>query len=83
MPSVCKLLPYDYGSSGLLGYYHAQLNDIVQYPKTKTDNEISKIDLLASIYSQVWLLMLWYYKNNQAITETKVPISMTTNVRML
>ncbi|XP_076261449.1 cytoplasmic FMR1-interacting protein Sra-1 [Rhynchophorus ferrugineus] len=37
MPKVCKLPRYDYGSPGVLGYYHAQLNDIVQYPDTKTE----------------------------------------------
>ena len=37
MPKVCKLTRYDYGSPGVLGYYHAQLNDIVQYPDAKTE----------------------------------------------
>lgn len=37
MPKTCKLPRYDYGSPGVLGYYHAQLNDIVQYPDAKTE----------------------------------------------
>uniref|UniRef100_T1IPJ0 Cytoplasmic FMR1-interacting protein n=1 Tax=Strigamia maritima TaxID=126957 RepID=T1IPJ0_STRMM len=37
MPKVCKLPRYDYGSPGVLGYYHAQLNDIVQYPDLRTE----------------------------------------------
>ncbi|KAG8285665.1 Cytoplasmic FMR1-interacting protein 1 [Homalodisca vitripennis] len=37
MPKICKLPRYDYGSPGVLGYYHAQLNDIVQYPDAKTE----------------------------------------------
>ncbi|ROT84477.1 putative cytoplasmic FMR1-interacting protein [Penaeus vannamei] len=37
MPKQCKLPRYDYGSPGVLGYYHAQLNDIVQYPDARTD----------------------------------------------
>ncbi|XP_050734850.1 cytoplasmic FMR1-interacting protein-like isoform X1 [Eriocheir sinensis] len=37
MPKVCKLPRYDYGSPGVLGYYHAQLNDIVQYPDARAD----------------------------------------------
>ncbi|XP_063236550.1 cytoplasmic FMR1-interacting protein [Bacillus rossius redtenbacheri] len=37
MPKVCKLPRYDYGSPGVLGYYHAQLNDIVQYPDARTE----------------------------------------------
>ncbi|KAI5738893.1 hypothetical protein M8J77_012386 [Diaphorina citri] len=37
MPKQCKLPRYDYGSPGVLGYYHAQLNDIVQYPDAKTE----------------------------------------------
>uniref|UniRef100_A0A8D8TYF4 Cytoplasmic FMR1-interacting protein n=1 Tax=Cacopsylla melanoneura TaxID=428564 RepID=A0A8D8TYF4_9HEMI len=37
MPKLCKLPRYDYGSPGVLGYYHAQLNDIVQYPDAKTE----------------------------------------------
>ncbi|KAK3928668.1 Cytoplasmic FMR1-interacting protein [Frankliniella fusca] len=37
IPKLCKLPRYDYGSPGVLGYYHAQLNDIVQYPDAKTE----------------------------------------------
>lgn len=37
MPKLCRLPRYDYGSPGILGYYHAQLNDIVQYPDVKTE----------------------------------------------
>ncbi|KAK2176605.1 hypothetical protein NP493_652g01000 [Ridgeia piscesae] len=37
MPKTCKLLRYDYGSPGVLGYYHAQLNDMVQYPDLRTE----------------------------------------------
>lgn len=37
MPKLCKLPRYDYGSPGVLGYYHAQLNDILQYPDAKTE----------------------------------------------
>lgn len=37
MPKICKLPRYDYGSPGVLLYYHAQLNDIVQYPDAKTE----------------------------------------------
>lgn len=37
MPKHCRLPRYDYGSPGILGYYHAQLNDIVQYPDVKTE----------------------------------------------
>ncbi|KAG0718011.1 Cytoplasmic FMR1-interacting protein 2 [Chionoecetes opilio] len=37
MPKLCKLPRYDYGSPGVLGYYHAQLNDIVQYPDARAD----------------------------------------------
>ncbi|KAI8431304.1 hypothetical protein MSG28_015853, partial [Choristoneura fumiferana] len=35
MPRHCKLPRYDYGSNGVLGYYHAQLTDIVQYPDAR------------------------------------------------
>lgn len=37
MPKHCKLPRYDYGSPGVLSYYHAQLNDIVQYPDARTE----------------------------------------------
>lgn len=37
MPKICKLPRYDYGSPGVLGYYHANLNDIVQYPDARTE----------------------------------------------
>ena len=36
MPRVCKLLRYEYGSPGVLGYYHAQLIDLVKYPDLRT-----------------------------------------------
>jgi len=37
MPKVCKLPLYDYGSTGVLEYYQAQLRDIIQYPDVKTE----------------------------------------------
>ncbi|KAF8791362.1 Cytoplasmic FMR1-interacting protein like [Argiope bruennichi] len=37
MPKVCKLPLYEYGSPGVLHYYQAQLNDIVQYSDVKTE----------------------------------------------
>ncbi|XP_040569024.1 cytoplasmic FMR1-interacting protein [Lepeophtheirus salmonis] len=37
MPYQCKLPRYDYGSPGVLGYYHANLQDIVQYPDARTE----------------------------------------------
>ncbi|XP_064608148.1 cytoplasmic FMR1-interacting protein 2-like isoform X2 [Liolophura sinensis] len=37
MPSKSKLLRFDYGSPGVLGYYHAQLNDMIQYPDLRTE----------------------------------------------
>ncbi|XP_006821526.2 cytoplasmic FMR1-interacting protein 2-like [Saccoglossus kowalevskii] len=37
MPKVCKLPKYEYGSPGVLGYYHAHLESIIQYAELKTD----------------------------------------------
>lgn len=37
MPKVCKLPLYEYGSSGVLEFYQAQLRDIIQYPDVKTE----------------------------------------------
>ncbi|XP_074599073.1 cytoplasmic FMR1-interacting protein Sra-1 [Brevipalpus obovatus] len=37
MPKVCKLPLYEYGSSGVLEFYQAQLRDIIQYPDIKTE----------------------------------------------
>lgn len=37
MPKVCKLPLYDYGSTGVLGYYQAQLKEVIQYPDVKTE----------------------------------------------
>ena len=37
LPKICRLQRYDYGSPGLLSYYHAQLNDIIQYPDLRTE----------------------------------------------
>lgn len=36
MPKVCKLPLYDYGSTGVLEYYQAQLKDMIQFPDVKT-----------------------------------------------
>lgn len=36
MPKVCKLPLYDYGSTGVLEYYQAQLKDVIQFPDVKT-----------------------------------------------
>ncbi|RWS24327.1 cytoplasmic FMR1-interacting protein-like protein, partial [Leptotrombidium deliense] len=37
MPKICKLPLYDYGSTGVLEFYQAQLRDIIQYPDIKTE----------------------------------------------
>ncbi|CAH0387708.1 unnamed protein product [Bemisia tabaci] len=37
IPKTCKLPRYDHGSPGVRGYYHAQLNDIKQYPDARTE----------------------------------------------
>ncbi|XP_067662939.1 cytoplasmic FMR1-interacting protein-like [Haliotis asinina] len=37
MPESCKLLRYDYGSPGVMGYYQAQLTDLIQYPDLRTE----------------------------------------------
>lgn len=37
MPKTCKLPRYDYGSPGVLNYYLAQLNSIIQYPDLRTE----------------------------------------------
>ncbi|KAL5012030.1 hypothetical protein ScPMuIL_010581 [Solemya velum] len=37
MPNACRLLRYDYGSPGVMGYYQAHLNDLIQYPDLRTD----------------------------------------------
>jgi len=36
MPKVCKLPLYDYGSTGVLEYYQAQLREVIQFPDVKT-----------------------------------------------
>lgn len=36
MPKVCKLPLYDYGSTGVLEYYQAQLKDVIHFPDVKT-----------------------------------------------
>uniref|UniRef100_A0A0B6ZWY0 Cytoplasmic FMR1-interacting protein n=1 Tax=Arion vulgaris TaxID=1028688 RepID=A0A0B6ZWY0_9EUPU len=37
MPEQCKLLRFDYGSPGVMGYYQAQLVDLIQYPDLRTE----------------------------------------------
>lgn len=37
MPDICKLQRYDYGSPGVLMYFQAQLNDLIQYPDLRTE----------------------------------------------
>ncbi|KAI5635910.1 cytoplasmic fragile-X interacting family domain-containing protein [Phthorimaea operculella] len=58
MPRHCKLPRYDYGSNGVLGYYHAQLTDIVQYPDARTElfhafRELGNIILFTQLIEQV------------------------------
>lgn len=36
MPKICKLPLYDYGSTGVLEYYQAQLKDVLQLPDVRT-----------------------------------------------
>ncbi|KAJ2941818.1 hypothetical protein O0L34_g10626 [Tuta absoluta] len=57
MPRHCKLPRYDYGSNGVLGYYHAQLTDIVQYPDARTElfhafRELGNIILFTQLIEQ-------------------------------
>ncbi|CAG9120097.1 unnamed protein product [Plutella xylostella] len=57
MPRHCKLPRYDYGSNGVLGYYHAQLTDIVQYPDARTElfhafRELGNIILFCMLIEQ-------------------------------
>ncbi|CAH0393854.1 unnamed protein product [Bemisia tabaci] len=57
MPKTCKLPRIDYGSPGVLGYYHAQLNYIVQYPDARTElfhnfREISNTILFCLLMEQ-------------------------------
>ncbi|XP_037086734.1 cytoplasmic FMR1-interacting protein-like isoform X2 [Pollicipes pollicipes] len=37
MPQRCHLPMHDYGSAGVLEYYNATLNDIIQYPDARTE----------------------------------------------
>lgn len=37
MPKVCKLPLYDYGSTGVLEYYQAQLEKVIHFPDVKTE----------------------------------------------
>ncbi|KAF2356380.1 Protein of unknown function DUF1394 [Trinorchestia longiramus] len=37
MPKQCKLPRYDYGSNGVLGYYQANLQDIINYADARTE----------------------------------------------
>ncbi|KAL5012104.1 hypothetical protein ScPMuIL_010655 [Solemya velum] len=37
MPTACRLLRYDYGSAGAIGYYQAHLKDLIQYPDLRTE----------------------------------------------
>ncbi|OQR79720.1 cytoplasmic FMR1-interacting protein-like [Tropilaelaps mercedesae] len=58
MPKVCRLPRYDYGSPGILGYYQAQLNDIVQFPDVKMDmfqsfREVGNALLLCMLVEQL------------------------------
>uniref|UniRef100_UPI00358DFFAE cytoplasmic FMR1-interacting protein 2-like n=1 Tax=Myxine glutinosa TaxID=7769 RepID=UPI00358DFFAE len=37
MPKICRLPRYEYGSPGILEFFHHQLKDIVEYAELKTD----------------------------------------------
>ena len=64
MPQVCRLLRYDYGSPGVMGYYQAQLNDMIQYPDLRTE----VFQSLREIGNSVLFFMLI----EQALTQEEV-----------
>ncbi|XP_052277863.1 cytoplasmic FMR1-interacting protein-like [Dreissena polymorpha] len=37
MPKNCRLLRYDYGSPGVVAYYQAKLEELIQYPDLRTE----------------------------------------------
>lgn len=64
MPKICKLPRYDYGSPGVLGYYHANLNDIVQYPDARTE--------LFHIFREFGNIILFCLLMEQALSQEEV-----------
>ncbi|XP_059481300.1 cytoplasmic FMR1-interacting protein isoform X1 [Neocloeon triangulifer] len=64
MPKLCKLPRYDYGSPGVLGYYHAQLNDIVMYPDARTE--------LFHIFREIGNTILFCMLMEQALSQEEV-----------
>lgn len=51
-------------STGVLGYYHAQLNDIVQYPDAKTE--------LFHIFREVGNIVLFCLLMEQSLSQEEV-----------
>ncbi|XP_063414174.1 cytoplasmic FMR1-interacting protein-like isoform X3 [Mytilus trossulus] len=64
MPQVCRLLRYDYGSPGVMGYYQAQLNDMIQYPDLRTE--------VFQSFREVGNSVLFFMLIEQALTQEEV-----------
>lgn len=64
MPKQCKLPRYDYGSPGVLGYYQATLQDIVQYPDARTE--------LFHIFREFGNAVIFCLMTEQALTQEEV-----------
>lgn len=65
MPRACKLLRYDYGSPGVLQYYYAQLNDIIQFSDLRVEvfqsfREIGNAILFCLLLEQSLVRVLEY-----------------------
>ncbi|XP_053399045.1 cytoplasmic FMR1-interacting protein-like isoform X2 [Mercenaria mercenaria] len=64
MPQNCRLLRYDYGSPGVMGYYQAQLSELIQYPDMRTE--------VFQIFREVGNAILFCILIEQALTQEEV-----------
>lgn len=72
MPKLCKMPLYEYGSTGVLEYYQAQLRDIIQYPEVKTEmfqsfREIGNAILFCLLTEQALVSSLVKYQKTEII----------------
>ncbi|XP_052277859.1 cytoplasmic FMR1-interacting protein-like isoform X1 [Dreissena polymorpha] len=64
MPQNCRLLRYDYGSPGVMGYYQAQLAELIQYPDMRTE--------VFQLFREVGNAILFCLLIEQALTQEEV-----------
>ncbi|XP_037117474.1 cytoplasmic FMR1-interacting protein 2 isoform X2 [Syngnathus acus] len=64
MPKICRLPRHEYGSPGILEFFHHQLKDIIEYAELKTDvfqslREVGNAILFCLLIEQALVVRTW------------------------